>query len=170
MCSMNYSGHEFFPFAAMCRSAREFAALGVIGLAADHDDPDTLSTAQQSADASLLCPMRTTLAIVCILARLVVALGPPTQRTFRVQHDFGLGEDQKISWAASASLPLTEDPSLTIKTHSTRLSRPVSVDLVQQARHASMHDGLSMALEWTEVVTSGPDIEDRHTLSQVCST
>jgi lipase ATG15 len=106
--------------------------------------------------------MRAPLAFVFLAARLVVGLDDPTRRAFRTQHRFAAGDDQEISLTA-----LHEEPSFTIKSRPTVVSRPVSLDLVQQARLSSTHDSVSTSLEWEEVKTTGPDIEDRHTLAQV---
>jgi hypothetical protein len=113
--------------------------------------------------------MLTPLAIAYILARVVAGLDDPVGRTqlaFQVHHDFHLADDKEIIMRPT-SLMSIEEPALTIRTRPTMISRPKSPDLVQQARWSSMQDGLSMALEWEEVLSDGPDIEDRHTLSQV---
>ena len=58
---------------------------------------------------------------------------------------------------------LLERPTVTIKTRPTSVFKPRSVEAFMHARH-SLED---MNVEWDEVDSEGPDIEDRHTIQQL---
>jgi len=45
--------------------------------------------------------------------------------------------------------------------------RPKSLQAHEHARLRSLHQGETEPIEWEEVVVSGPNVEDRHTLSQL---
>ncbi|KAL0946658.1 hypothetical protein HGRIS_012850 [Hohenbuehelia grisea] len=66
------------------------------------------------------------------------------------------------AWAASPA-----DAQLTIRTRPTTVFRPRSVDLLQRARLRSLQYHQSEAVEWYQTEVEGPDVQDRHTLSQL---
>ncbi|KAG6820848.1 hypothetical protein H0H93_010675 [Arthromyces matolae] len=64
--------------------------------------------------------------------------------------------------------PLNELDHLTsVKTRSTTVYRPRSLEALHDARHKSLHELQSQTVEWDELNVPGPDVEDRHTLSQL---
>lgn len=85
---------------------------------------------------------------------------------------------QTILWPNSRNdLELTtgfiKDPQyelslqIPIKSRSTKVFRPRSLAALHHARLRSLHNQESETVEWEELYVSGPDVEDRHTLSQL---
>lgn len=72
---------------------------------------------------------------------------------------------------AQYQLPLHHDASpfgtLSLKARPMTVYRPKSLDAHERARLRSLHHGETEPIEWEELIVSGPDIEDRHTLSQL---
>jgi hypothetical protein len=115
--------------------------------------------------------MRASLVVAYALVYTSLAAGYNTQRTsqliFQAEHDYHLDNLDEIVLASSTNHADVAN-EFAIKTRRMKVFQPKSVDLVQQARRSSLRDGMSSALEWTEVEVNGPDVQDRHTLAQVC--
>jgi len=58
-------------------------------------------------------------------------------------------------------------PTMTLKARPTTLYRPRSHPALQRARLRSLRLGECEKVEWDQLDTIGPDIEDRHTVSQL---
>ena len=58
-------------------------------------------------------------------------------------------------------------PKNSVKTHTTTVYRPKSLEALRHARHRSMNYAESEKVEWVETTVDGPDVEDRHTLAQL---
>ncbi|KAG5352974.1 hypothetical protein C0989_011617 [Termitomyces sp. Mn162] len=56
---------------------------------------------------------------------------------------------------------------MSVRTRPTTVFRPRSLDALHHARLRSLHNQESEMVEWDELIVSGPDVEDRHTLSQL---
>lgn len=54
-----------------------------------------------------------------------------------------------------------------LKSRPTTVYRPKSLDAHERARMRSLHHMETEPIEWEEMIVSGPDVEDRHTLSQL---
>ncbi|KAF8077669.1 alpha/beta-hydrolase [Lyophyllum atratum] len=67
----------------------------------------------------------------------------------------------------AADLPAKLLPTRTLKARPTTVYRPRSLDALHHARVRSLHDGESEKVEWDRVEVLGPDVEDKHTLSQL---
>jgi lipase ATG15 len=65
------------------------------------------------------------------------------------------------------STSTTPIPDFALKARPTTVTRPRSNDILQQARLRSSRHGQCERVEWEEIDTTGPDIEDRHTLAQL---
>ena len=68
-------------------------------------------------------------------------------------------------FTSSSSSALT--PSLTLKAKPTTLYRPRSLEALHRARLRSLHHQETEDVEWDRIEVLGPDVEDRHTLSQL---
>lgn len=63
--------------------------------------------------------------------------------------------------------PPSEPLTISLKTRPITVYRPKSLDAHEHARLRSLHHAETEPIEWEKAVVSGPDIEDRHTLSQL---
>lgn len=64
--------------------------------------------------------------------------------------------------------PLVDnEPSMTVKAVPTTVYRPRSLEALHHARLRSLHLAESEVVEWDRLDILGPDIEDKHTLSQL---
>lgn len=70
-------------------------------------------------------------------------------------------------WTRGRSNSIPSTPSMTVKARPTTVYRPHSIEALHRARLRSLHLSESEALEWDPVEVLGPDVEDRHTLSQL---
>lgn len=94
----------------------------------------------------------------------------PNLVNFDLQHQFTLplhanADNQRPLLAEYA--PPSETPSVSLKARPVTVYRPKSLDAHERARLRSLHHAETEPIEWEEAVVSGPDIEDRHTLSQL---
>jgi lipase ATG15 len=58
-------------------------------------------------------------------------------------------------------------PAVSLKARPMTVYRPKSLEAHEHARLRSLHQGETEPVEWEEVVVLGPDVQDRHTLSQL---
>jgi lipase ATG15 len=65
------------------------------------------------------------------------------------------------------NVPDPDTPTMTLKARPTTVHRPRSHALLQRARLRSLHSRECEIVEWDQKEAMGPDIEDRHTLSQL---
>lgn len=69
--------------------------------------------------------------------------------------------------ALSILSPSTISPTLTLQARPTTVYRPRSLAALHQARLRSLRFGESEKVEWDRVEVLGPDIENKHTVSQL---
>lgn len=69
----------------------------------------------------------------------------------------------------SLQAPFRSDqvPIGTLRTRSTTVYRPKSLEAVHHARHRSLNFEESVKVDWEPVEVAGPDVTDRHTLAQL---
>ena len=85
---------------------------------------------------------------------------------YSLDPDFGDSRDQQAVFHASAPA-CKGTPTFALKARPTTVWRPRSRDAIQHARLRSLRHAESEPVEWEQVDTSGPDIEDQYTLSQL---
>lgn len=123
--------------------------------------------------------MQRLLHIISILHILRVAITPvvsaettvvPNSVNFDLHYKFNL----PLQADAQDQLPFLVDyaspsptPTISLKSRPTTVYRPKSLDAHERARLRSLHHMETEPIEWEEVIVSGPDVEDRHTLSQL---
>ena len=97
-----------------------------------------------------------------------------TALTFTSHHEFPIDPELKspTRYPQEYISDITPDssdttPTLTLKARPTTVYRPRSRAALQQSRLRSLHFGESEKVEWDHTEVLGPDIEDRHTLSQL---
>lgn len=92
----------------------------------------------------------------------------PNRINFDLHNQFVLpvAEDQLPLTAAYPTTP-SEPPAISLKTRPVTVYRPKSLDAHEHARLRSLLHAETEPIEWEQKVVSGPDIEDRHTLSQL---
>lgn len=74
--------------------------------------------------------------------------------------------DDQLPFTA-AYTPSSEPLAISLKARPTTVYRPKSLDAHEHARLRSLLHAETGPIEWEQMVVSGPDIEDRHTLSQL---
>lgn len=89
------------------------------------------------------------------------ATAVPNRVNFDLQHQFHL------SVADPTYTTPSELPAISLKARPTTVYRPKSLDAHEHARLRSLLHAETEPIEWEQMVVSGPDIEDRHTLSQL---
>ena len=67
----------------------------------------------------------------------------------------------------TSSLSSALTPSLTLKAKPTTVYRPRSLEALHRARLRSLHHQETEDIEWDPIEILSPDVEDRHTLSQL---
>ncbi|KAG2061636.1 alpha beta-hydrolase [Suillus hirtellus] len=92
----------------------------------------------------------------------------PNRVNFDLHNQFVLpvAEDQ-LPLTAAYPTPPSEPPAISLKTRPITVYRPKSLDPHEHARLRSLLHAETEPIEWEQKVVSGPDIEDRHTLSQL---
>jgi len=111
------------------------------------------------------------LAVAFILQYTLVLANVPSLRT-TLSFFPGL-EYRPVDSEHDLQLPLSHIPlvpdatTLTLAARPTTVYRPRSHTAVQRARLRSLHSHQSEKIEWEQVDTRGPDIEDAHTLVQL---
>jgi len=105
-----------------------------------------------------------------ILVITSVATATPSLVNVDLHHQFhipihGDAQDQPILLVDHASP--SRVPTLSLKTRPVTVYRPKSLDAHERARFRSLHHGETEPIEWEEAIVSGPDVGDRHTLSQL---
>ncbi|TFK42284.1 alpha/beta-hydrolase [Crucibulum laeve] len=108
------------------------------------------------------------------LLTLILALVTPhvlgASLAFNAHHELRLPDTNHDRQQASfQSTPLSSPPTLTLKSRPTNVYRPRSLDLLHHARLQSLHhsESPSEPLQWDPHHIEGPDVQDRHTLTQL---
>jgi len=83
-----------------------------------------------------------------------------------VNFDLPVTDDDQLPFIAAYTPPF-EPPAISLKTRPTTVYRPKSLDAHEHARLRSLLHAETEPIEWEQMVVSGPDVEDRHTLSQL---
>ncbi|OCH93397.1 alpha/beta-hydrolase [Obba rivulosa] len=87
--------------------------------------------------------------------------------SLQLQHEYILSQDSKLDLHPLRNDVSDVPPSATLQARPTTVFRPRSNAAFQHARLRSLHRLESERLEWDPVEILGPDIEDKHTLSQL---
>ncbi|KAH9952107.1 alpha/beta-hydrolase [Amylocystis lapponica] len=88
------------------------------------------------------------------------------QHEVRPSGNYDLDDPQSMFDIAGVDeIPLSH--TITLQARPTTVYRPRSTAALQSARLVSLHNGERQEVEWDEVELRGPDIEDKHTLSQL---
>lgn len=93
----------------------------------------------------------------------------PGHLQFEISHQF-VARSQDTNQApllSDYSFPQHFHPTLSLKAVPTTVYRPSSDDALQRARWRSIHHSQSEPVEWIETQILGPDVTDRHTLTQL---
>lgn len=101
--------------------------------------------------------------LLCSVSTLAVA----TPVTFGLHHTISHESKQPgtSSFVIEAQHPLEVSPTLSARP--TTVYRPRSQAALEQARLRSLRHAESEEVEWDLVETLGPDVQDKHTLSQL---
>ncbi|KII88294.1 hypothetical protein PLICRDRAFT_41455 [Plicaturopsis crispa FD-325 SS-3] len=107
-------------------------------------------------------------AILGLTSAVQVAAAPPRSLSFSAHREFHLSGDTD----GSLGTIQVEDvghglPSYTLKAIPTTVYRPRSQAALQRSRLRSLRVGESEKVDWIETDVYGPDVSDRHTLSQL---
>ena len=114
-----------------------------------------------------------TLALACLFTAFctITVLGAPSSHLFVQSHDItlaGLEESQQPIFQVTSSARHDEiQPSYTLKSVPTTIYKPRSIDALFRARQRSLRHGQSERVEWDAVDMMGPDVQDKHTVSQI---
>lgn len=92
----------------------------------------------------------------------------PNRVNFDLHQQFNLSvaDDDQIPCITAYTLPFGP-PAISLKARPITVYRPKSLDAHEHARLRSLLHAETEPIEWEQVVVSAPDIEDRHTLSQL---
>jgi putative lipase involved disintegration of autophagic bodies len=85
----------------------------------------------------------------------------PNRVNFDLHHQLNLPVAD-LTYTAPSELP-----AISLKARPITVYRPKSLDAHEHARLRSLLHAETEPIEWEQMVVSGPDIEDRHTLSQL---
>jgi lipase ATG15 len=90
------------------------------------------------------------------------------QVLFDSQATLSQPDDRSNSVHGFNTSPLSAlSPSLMLKAKPTIIYKPRSLEALHRARLRSLHHQESEDVDWDRIETLGPDVEDRHTLSQL---
>lgn len=116
--------------------------------------------------------MRILVSFLPILIALSVSGGPTrTSITFELQNDytprFNDDDLHDLTFDISNTSEAPTATALTLQATPTTVYRPRSVPAYQHARLRSLQSQESEAVEWEQVRVLAPDVQDKHTLSQL---
>lgn len=116
--------------------------------------------------------MRILVSFLPILIALSVSAGPTrTSITFELQNDytprFNDDDLHDLTFDISNTSEAPTSTALTLQATPTTVYRPRSVPAYQHARLRSLQSQESEAVEWEQVRVLAPDVQDKHTLSQL---
>ncbi|KAI0807737.1 alpha/beta-hydrolase [Fomes fomentarius] len=113
----------------------------------------------------------TLLALSCAVSGATINVSTRTSIAFELQNDYTpVFNDDDLTQIAFDILNTSEAPTstaVTLRATPTTVYRPRSVSAYQHARLRSLQSQESEAVEWERVKVLAPDVQDKHTLSQL---